>query len=506
MSTAIGKVVLLGAGPGDPGLLTLRGADCLRAADVVLYDYLASPELLSLARPDAERVCLGRHGHGRIMSQAEVNEAMIRHARAGRLVVRLKGGDPTIFARAGEELAALEKAGVPYEIVPGVTAAQAASSHAGIPLTNRDHASCVAFVTGQETGEKPSDEQLDYAALAHFPGTLVIYMGVTTAPEWSQALIANGKSPDTPVAIVRRCSFPDQQTIETTLGEVGAMLGRGGDKLRPPAVVIVGEVARGRNAASWFTSRPLFGRTILVTRPEEQTDDLVARLRELGAAVLSQPAIVIGEPSNWAPVDNAIERLAEFDWLVFSSTNGVEYFMRRLAARLHDIRQLAGVRLAAIGPATAETLARYHLVADLQPASHRAEDLAEALAPVVAGKRVLLARASRGRDVLAPRLAAAGANVEQIVVYESRDVANADEEVVAALSAGRIDWITVTSSAIARSLASLFGDLLHKSRLAAISPLTAATLREAGHEPAVVADNYTMDGLVAAILAADGKL
>jgi uroporphyrinogen III methyltransferase/synthase len=503
MSRAVGRVYLVGAGPGDPGLLTLRGAECLREADVVLYDYLASPLLLAHARPGVELVCLGRHGQGRLMSPGEVNEAMIRAARRGRTVVRLKGGDPTIFARAADELAALEAANVPYEIVPGVSAAQAASSHAGIPLTQRDQASCVALVAGQESGDKRAKDQLDYSALAKFPGTLVFYMGVTTAAEWSAALVAAGKSPRTPVAIVRRCSFPDQQTIYSTLGEVATLLGGGTGKLRPPAVVIVGDVARQRRAENWFTSRPLFGRTVLITRPEGQGDALAARLRNLGADVMFQPAITISETASWEPVDAAIDRLATFDWLVFSSANGVAYFMNRLETLGHDARRLGGVRLAAIGPATADELKKYHLSADVQPDEYRAEALANTLAASARGKRILLARASRGREVLAEMLTAAGAVVVQICVYESCDVLQPDQAVAASLEGGRIDWTTVTSSAIARSLARLFGQSLHKTRLAAISPLTAEVLAELGHPADVVAETHTTVGIVNAILAAE---
>jgi uroporphyrinogen III methyltransferase/synthase len=493
-------VYLVGAGPGDPGLLTLRGAECLRSADVVLYDYLASPELLTHIRAGAERICLGRHGHGRLMSQSEINGAMIRHAKNGRTVVRLKGGDPAIFARLAEELAALDAAGVPYEIVPGVTAAQGASSHAGIPLTDRDEASCVAFVTGQEKHDKSSADPLDYAALAKFPGTLVFYMGVTTAATWSRALIDHGKRPDTPAAIVRRCSLPDQQTLFTTLGQLGETVRT--EKLRPPAVVIVGDVAQERDVSNWFTTRPLFGRTVLITRPEHQSDDLAARLQNLGASVLRQPAIEIGAPTDWTPVDTAIERLPELDWLVFSSSNGVEYFLGRVLTLGHDIRRLGGVRLAAIGPGTAAALAEFRLKADLQPDTYRAEALAESLTPTTCGKKVLLVRASRGREVLAEMLTAAGATVEQIVVYESRDVETADEDIVRDLAAGNIDITTVTSSAIAHSLVRMFGDDLRKTRLAAISPVTAATLTELGFAPAIVAATYMTEGLIDAILAA----
>ncbi|HEY4234571.1 MAG TPA: uroporphyrinogen-III C-methyltransferase [Lacipirellulaceae bacterium] len=499
----LGTVYLVGAGPGDPGLLTLRGAECLRSADVVLYDYLASPELLVGLRPDVELVCLGKHGRGRLLSQTEINDRMIREALRGRAVVRLKGGDPSIFARLNEELAALQAAAVPYEIVPGVTAAQASASHAGIPLTNRDEASCVAFVTGQESADKLSGTELDYAALAQFPGTIVFYMGVTTAPEWSRALVAHGKSPQTPVAIVRHCTLSDQQTIFTTLAEVADHLGHG--KLRPPAIVIVGEVAAAPSAVNWFTLRPLFGRTVLVTRPERQIESMAAKLRQLGAGTLMQPAIEISEPRDWKPVDDAIARLADFNWLVFSSSNGVHYFLRRLLALGGDLRALGGLYLAAIGPATVEALAEYHLTADVDPESYRAEALADALAPHAVRNRFLLARASRGREVLAEMITAAGGEITQVVVYESNEVAQPSDDVLAALQAGRISWTTVTSSAIARALVGMFGEALRKTKLAAISPLTAEVLTNLGHPPAVVAESYTTDGIIIAILAAEKK-
>jgi uroporphyrinogen III methyltransferase/synthase len=500
----VGRVYLVGAGPGDPGLLTLRGAECLRMADVVLYDYLACPQLLEIARVDAELICLGRHGHGRLMSQAAINQAMIRHAQAGRMVVRLKGGDPMVFARGTEELGALEATGIPYEIVPGITAAQAASSHVGLPLTGRDEASCVAFVTGQESAEKSVGvPPLDYAALARFPGTLVFYMGVTTAPTWSRALLDHGKSPATPTAIIRRCSWPDQQVFFTTLGELAEVVKS--QRLRPPAVIIVGDVACERAVPNWFTARPLFGRTVLVTRPKGQADRLTAQLRNLGANVLIQPAIEIGPPRDWSPVDAVIGRLAEFEWLVFSSANGVDYFLRRLLELGGDARTVGHTRLAAIGPATVEALSRYSLRADLQPEQYRAEALAEALAPQVSGKRVLLARASRGREVLAQMLAAAGSSVEQVVVYESRDVVIPEPTIVEALAAGHIQWTTVTSSAIARSLVKLFGNALRQTRLVAISPLTAEVLAELGQPAALVAEDFTAEGIVTAILAAGSE-
>lgn len=491
-----GIVYLVGAGPGDAGLLTLRGAECLGRADVVLYDYLVNPQVLEHAARDAELVCLGRHGHGRMIPQAEINDRMIRAARAGKRVVRLKGGDPIIFARAAEEIAALAGAGIPFEIVPGITAALAAGSYAGIPVTHRDNASAVALVVGHEQDEKAA-EPLDFEALARFPGTLVVYMGVTTARHWSTKLVEHGKSADTPAAIVRRCSFPDQTTIRCTLGTVADEIEV--RKMRPPAIVIVGAVAAAESTTCWFTDRPLFGVKVLVTRPVEQNTSLRTRLERLGAEVLVQPAIRIDPPADWRPVDRAIHQLSGYDWVVFSSTNGVQYFLDRMVERGRDMRCFGTAQIAVIGSATAELLAKYRLRADLTPDEFRAEALADALAPQAKDRRFLLVRASRGREVLAEQLTAAGAQVEQIVAYESRDVEEADADVAERLKAGEIDYVTVTSSAIARALAKLFGDALHRARLVSISPVTTATLDELGYTPYAEATTYTMEGVVDAI-------
>jgi len=498
MSHLTGKVYLIGAGPGDPALITLRGCEVLAKAQIVFYDYLVNPLILRHVGHETELVCLGRHGRGRLLSQAEINTQVISAARAGKIVVRLKGGDPAIFGRTAEEIAALEAARIDYEVVPGVTAALAASSYAGIPLTHREAASCVALVTGQECRDKEG-ASLDLANLASFPGTLVFYMGVTTAPRWSAELIQHGKPAETPVAIVRHCSLPSQQVVKTTLGQLAEVLAT--EKMRPPAIIIVGEAVAAETQANWFASRPLFGRTILITRPADQAAQMVDRLTTLGAAALCQPAIEITPPTDWSPVDAAINNLASYDWLVFSSANGVRFFLDRILATGRDLRQLGTCQLAAIGPATTDALQDYHLKADLQPAEYRAEALAEQLAPQAAGKQFLLLRASRGREVLAETLRAAQAHVEQAVVYRSEDVKQADPEIMAALSESKIDWITVTSSAIARSLVQMFGDDLRKSQLAAISPLTASVLTDAGYPPAVVASHYTTEGLLEAILA-----
>lgn len=503
MSNPTGKVYLVGAGPGDPGLLTVRGAQCLAAADVVLYDYLASPDLLRHATRATELVCLGRHGSGRLMSQQEVNELMVAKAGEGRVVVRLKGGDPGIFGRLAEEAAALAAADIPYEVVPGITTATAAGTYAGITITDREHASCVAFVTGREKPGKRGDHLLDYESLARFPGTLVFYMGVTTAADWSQALIAGGKSPATPVAMVRHCSLPTQQSWTCRLDEVADVLAPG--EVRPPVVIIVGEVTRERSLCDWFVQRPLFGQTVLVTRPEHQSDSLARELSNLGAAVMVQPAIEIADPEDWAPVDRAIDQLASYHWLVFSSRNGVDYFFQRLRQQGKDLRALAGLKLAAIGSATSQALAAWNLQVDLEPQEYRAEALAAELAPHAAGARFLLLRASRGREVLADELRQAGGEVEQVVVYSSSDTAAADPSIAEALAEGRIDWVTATSSSIARSVVALFGEQLADTKLVAISPLTAGVLADLGHPAAAVAQHYTSEGVVEAIRAASTR-
>ncbi len=477
----------------------MRAVECLARADVVLYDYLVNPEILEHAAPGAHLICLGRHGHGRLKSQDEINRRLVEEATQGRIVVRLKGGDPAVFGRAAEEADAVRGAGIPLEVVPGITAALASASFAGIPITHRDYASCVALVTGQQGGQSRA-AMLDYHALARFPGTLVFYMGVTTAPAWSRRLLEAGMSPDTPAAVVRRCSWPDQRVIRCLLHEIPDVLAPG--KLRPPAVVIVGKAAHSDQAVPWFTSRPLFGQTVMVTRPRHQAASLRAPLSELGARVVTHPAIEIAPPADWSPVDDAIADLSNFEWLVFSSSNGVRFFLDRILATGRDLRCLGAIRLAAIGPGTADCLASYRLRADVQPESYRAEGLASVLRPHAAGNSFLLARASRGREVLADELRAAGASVRQVVVYASRDVETSDADVSQALATGDIAWTTVTSSAIARSLIRQFGGALQHTRLVSISPVTSATLRSEGFTPYAEAATYTTAGVVDAVVAA----
>lgn len=503
----VGHVYLVGAGPGDPGLLTLRGVECLRNADLVLYDGLVNPMLLQHTRATAERTCRAATGSGRQIPQAEINDRLIAAARAGKTVVRLKGGDPFIFGRGSEEAAALRQAGIPFEVVPGITAATAAAVYSGISLTHRDHASAVAFITGHEDPDKPAS-MLNYPALAQFPGTLVFYMGLHRIQAITQALIAAGKSPDTPACVVCRATQPLQRSVTATLSELPGAVSAAG--LHPPSLVIVGDCVRVREQAAWFEHRPLFGRVIGITRPEEQADDVAARAYQLGALPVLLPTIEITPPESWDSVDAILARLEEFDWIVWTSVNGVRGLLDRLWEHGGDARRLGRARLACIGPATAAALTAYGLRADLVPPEYRAESLAAALVPGVAGQRVLWPRANRGRDVLPQALAHAGATLEQVVVYRNQDVTQFPPAELAMLERGDVDWIGLSSPSIARGFASQLTPAARqnvgtRTRLATISPVTTAAAREAGLPVAAEATVFTWEGLFQAMIHADQK-
>ena len=497
--TGTGKVTFVGAGPGRPELVTVRGRAVLEQADVVLYDYLADPRVLEAVSPSAERICLGKHGTGRIWSQEQIVDAMVASARAGRHVVRLKGGDPALFGRLGEELQALRRHRIPFEIVPGVTAALGAAAYAGVSLTHRDWASAVALVTGQRAASETDQLLTDFESLARFPGTLVVYMGVTTVRIWTGGLLRGGKPPDCPVLAVRRATWPDQTSHRCRLSDLADWVET--SRLRPPVVFVVGEAATP--CTSWFEQLPLFGKTVLITRPAHQAASLAQRLEERGATTRVHATVEMHPPAAWDAVDQAIGRLPTFDWVVFSSANGVDQFLARMREQGRDARAFGNARIAAIGPATACALERWMLKADLVPETYRSETLADALACQARGARFLLVRAERGRRHLAERLTAAGAIVESVVAYRMVDVTTADPEITHGLEAGNIDWVTVTSSAIARALAKLWGDRLRHTRLVSISPVTSATIRELGYDVAAEAEVATMDGLVDAIVRAE---
>jgi len=504
--TRKGTVYLVGAGPGDRDLITLRGVECLRRADLVLYDYLVNAELLEHVREGAETICLGRHGEPR-WSQEAIGDRMVAAARDGRTVVRLKSGDPMVFGRAAEELQVLSQAGIAFEIVPGITAALAAAASLGLPITSRDTASAVALVTGQESGEKPEGDQLDYQALAGFPGTLVFYMGVTTAAQWTEKLMAAGVPPDRPVALVRRCSWPDQRVVFCRLDEVvGRVVPR--TLMPPPVIAVVGEAAAA--GAAWIhrDPRPLHGETVVVTRPRHQARELGEAFRDCGATVLYQPALEIAAPGDWTEVDRRLDDLRRWDWITFTSANGVEFFFRRLGERGGDLRRLANARIAAVGPGTADALARVRVVGIEQPAAgFRAESLVEQLKDQVAGRRVLVIRGERGRDVLAEGLRARGADVEELMVYRSLDIQAWEPEVERVLRTQRSAWILATSPASARCLVRLVRNLspedphgFSRWKWVSISRLTSDALRECGVENIREASEATSQAMVDTVL------
>ena len=501
----VGRVFLVGAGPGDPGLLTLRGAECLRQADLVLYDGLVNPLLLRHSHANAERTCRAEGPAGKQIRQEEINRRLVDAAREGKTVVRLKGGDPFIFGRGSEEAAALRLAGIPFEVVPGITAATAAAVYTGISLTHRDHASAVAFITGHEDPAKPTSA-LDYQSLAHFPGTLVFYMGLHRIEAITTALIAAGKPAMTPACVVCRATQPLQRTVTGTLADLPSLVKAAG--LHPPSLVIVGDCVQVRDQARWFEDRPLFGRVIGITRPEDQADDAAHRAYELGALPILLPTIEIAPPADWSAVDDVLTRLDQFDWIVWTSANGVRGLLDRLWQTGGDIRRLSRAKLACIGPATAAVLESYSLRADLVPSEFRAEALASELAPLVAGNRVLWARASRGRDVLPLELQRAGAILEQVVVYQNRDATSLPAHELSQVERGELDWIGLSSPSIARALPHLLTPAAReqigsRTRLASISPVTTAAAREAGLPIAAEATSYTWDGLFQAMIDAE---
>ncbi|HYV36268.1 MAG TPA: uroporphyrinogen-III C-methyltransferase [Gemmataceae bacterium] len=489
------RVFLVGAGPGHPGLLTLRAVECLRQADLVLYDKLVPTRMLDHARPQAERICITELGPRHCERIAPVSQMLIDAARQGKCVVRLKGGDPLLFGRGGEEALALHEANIPFEIVPGVTAALGAGAFAGIPLTHRGIASAVALVTGHENPEK-GEPALDWQALSRFPGTLVVYMGFARLAAIARTLIDNGKPANTPAAVIQLATTGAQQTVVASLSEIAAKVAT----LASPALCIIGPVVALREQLTWFEKRPLLGRRILVCRPRHQAQELVERLEQLGAVPLVMPVVEIRPPNDWEAADAAICRLSHFDWLVFTSANGVHGFL----SRLRDLRELGRIRLAAIGPATAAALRGYHLQPDLIPDDYRSESLATALRPHVAGKRVLLARADRGRELLQEELQAI-AEVQQVTVYSQVDIDTADPEIVDQLRIGEIDDVILTSSNIARSLARLLDEPCHallrsgRPRIVSISPVTSTAIRELGWPVAMEAKEHTMEGIVKAL-------
>ncbi len=497
-----GKVSLVGAGPGDPRLLTLRGFQCLQTADVVLYDGLANSEILGFAQ---SAVCesVGKHGESKIWTQREINARILELARAGKNVVRLKGGDPAVFARSAEELEVLAEAEIPFEVVPGITAALAAASYVGIPITHRDHASAVAFVTGQQRSDQQPQE-LHWDSLAKFPGTLVFYMGVTTVESWTTSLIDAGKSPDTPSAIIRRCTWQDQSVIRCTLREVAKEL-TPASKMRPPVIVIVGEVSQLGENFDWFSTKPLHGLGVLHTRPEPDAE-LTRSLRDLGAEVFHQPAVEVVSPTDISSLDMALEQLigaAAIEGITFSSINGVDGFMSRLLDRGLDVRALAGCKLACVGASTAEQLTKYGLKADALPDSpqnYSAAGLLKKLEQLPLQDQLwIVTTTNRSQGELQAGLAAAGVKVIEALSYETRPVTKLRPAVSQALSKKRIHACAITSPAIAEATCELLGEHTRDIAPVAFSPMIADKLNQLGWSCEHIAATRNRPGLLATV-------
>jgi len=500
-----GIVYMVGAGPGDPGLITVRGLECLRRCDVVVYDHLASPALLEAVPPTAERIYVGKEASRHTLKQPEINRLLIAHARAGRRVVRLKGGDPLIFGRGGEEAEELAAAGVKFEIVPGVTAAIGASAYAGMPLTLRDFTTSVTFVTGHEDPAKEKSN-IPWELLARGGGTLVFFMGVGRLQALCNQLIAGGRPSRTPAAVVEWATLPRQRTVTGTLATIARRAQEAA--VQPPALLIVGEIVRLRRRLAWFESRPLFGRRIVVTRSRQQASDLRRRLEELGAEAIEFPTIRLAPPRSERRLRDAARHLGRYDWIVFTSANAVERFVEVvLEENGGEIRAFGRARIAAIGPATREAVERYHLAVALQPARYVAEEVVAALARVgdLDGARVLVPRAEQAREVLPEGLRKEGARVDVVPVYRTvADKPDNAHEIVKGMIAGRIDAVTFTSSSTVTNFVRAVGarriaQIAGKTRFASIGPITSSTLRAHGMEPTIEARDYTIDGLTAAI-------
>jgi uroporphyrinogen III methyltransferase/synthase len=502
----IGKVYLVGAGPGDPGLITLRGKYLLERAEVVVYDHLANKRLLQYVPEKAEMIYAGKRGGIKhTLSQPEINQMLIDKALAGHKVVRLKGGDPFIFGRGGEEIEELIKYDIPFEVVPGVTSATAAATYAGIPITHRDYTSSVAFITGHEDPTKPGSN-IAWDKLATGAGTIVIYMGIKNLPIITKNLIRHGRDPKTPVAVVRWASTPEQRSVVGTLDNIADIVKAAG--IRPPSLIIIGDVVKLRDKIDWFEKRPLFGKRVLVTRTREQASELVSLLEEAGAECFEFATITIEEPDSLDIIDQALGKMQSYDWLLFTSINAVTFFFKRLFAKNMDARNLLGPKIAVVGKATADEVKKYCLKVDLIPEKFTGEGLSEALINQgVQGKKVLLPRAQKARDILPKSLGEAGAEVTVAPVYQNVAPTSKQMALRQEFEEKHINLVTFTSSSTVTNFLIMLGAkdqeelalLLDGVLIAAIGPITAETAKQEGLPVHIQPSEYTIPAMVRSI-------
>lgn len=492
------KVYLIGAGPGDPKLITIRGAEALARADVIIYDRLVHPTILRHAKPGAEMIYVGKASSQHTMKQEDINRLLVEKAKEGKTVARLKGGDPFVFGRGGEEAEELVSQGVPFEVIPGITSAIAVPAYAGIPVTHRKLCSALGIITGHEDPNK-TESSIRWDKISTGNDTLVFLMGVENLPNIVSELIKHGRAKETPIALIRWGTRTEQETLVGTLETIVQQVREA--RFKSPAVTVVGDVVSLRDKLRWFDNRPLFGKKIIVTRSREQASVLSEKLEELGAEVVEFPVIKIVPPKDTTAVDEAISKLDSFDWIVFTSANGVERFIQRLFELSLDVRAIGRAKLAAIGPATASALEHYGLRVDYIPSEFVAEAVVREF-PDPSGKHILIARAKDAREILPEKLEELGADVTVATVYETV-VEDSDADIVREMIAeGEINAVTFTSSSTVKNFVSLLNGTKVPTdvTIACIGPITADTARELGFEPDVVAEEYTIDGLVTALL------
>ncbi|MEW5908937.1 MAG: uroporphyrinogen-III C-methyltransferase [Thermodesulfobacteriota bacterium] len=498
----MGKVYLVGAGPGDPGLITVRGLECIRKAETLIYDYLASPSLLDAAPGGCERIYVGKKGGDHTLPQKEINALILKKAREGKIVTRLKGGDPFIFGRGGEEAEVLAEAGIPFEIVPGVSSAVAAPAYAGIPLTHREFTSTVGFVTGHEDPTK-DESSIDWKALARGMGTLVFLMGVKNLPRIVSKLMENGLSGKTPIALIQWGTTPGQVTVSGTLETIEGIARK--NRIGAPAIICIGGVVSLREKLNWFESKPLFGKRILVTRAREQASDLVRALSELGGQCLEIPTIRIAPPEDKTLLEDAVARLNEYHWIIFTSVNGVSAFFNELFLNGKDARALGSIKTAVIGPATQKRLLDYGIKSDILPESYRAESIIAAFSHEnINGKKILIPRAKEARMILPAELQKLGGAVHEVAAYRTISSGETPEFLVRHLKEKKIDLITFTSSSTVKNFKDLLSQadldsLIKNVTIASIGPITTETAQRLGFTVQITADTFTIPGLVDAI-------
>ncbi len=502
-----GKAYLVGAGPGDPGLITVRGKEILQKTEVLIYDYLAGEKLLDFVPKDAELIYAGKMGGIKhTHTQDEINEMLVDRVRSGKIVVRLKGGDPFIFGRGGEELEELVKAGLDYEAVPGVTSASAAATFAGVPITHRDCTSSVAFITGHERADR-NDTSVAWDKISTGVGTLVFYMGIKNLPSITANLMKHGRDPKTPVAVVRWASMPYQRSVVGTLDTIADIVKDKG--IKPPALTIVGDVVNYRKKLDWYEGRPLFGKRIVVTRTREQASELVSSLSENGAHCLEHATISIHPPDSWEKTDYAIADLQNFDWILFTSINAIHHFFKRFYEKGHDSRALHGVSVAAIGRVTADILLEYGIKADLIPDNFTGEGLADAMVEQgLDGKKILIPRALKARKILEETIRNNGGNVVVAPVYQNIPPVYEGTVLREEIKNGEVDMVTFTSSSTVTNFVSMLNvadnaelqDLLKDVKIAVIGPVTAKTVLQYGLSIATQPETYTIRAMVDTIV------